>query len=345
MSEIITEDFRKSLRSSPTGKRKNGTIFDELYCSLETSENPLDRAVQTIAEFHGPWSGGSSELTDFSSFVASRLNSKEVKKESINVATKTHSVNNAINSLPKSSINKYNSEVCAIMPTPLLREFLNRSQKLHPSINMYIQMHIGSFPYFQQISEDVGQFANIVLSRTSVDPMKWSKPNGVNCLDTNSRMNKNTYLKMNNNIFSLMDNASNLVDTLFLRSLPKNNMPFIHPNYAEESPIAHGHNYTMDVFNAQRNIESIGSCVAVVISLAQDLLRLVNKFFCIEELVRYEVEGFNISMNEGPNGEAVTYIVDNSNRPMFDNSKSTFITDPTNDKVLGTKREHKDEKS
>jgi hypothetical protein len=83
--------------------------------------------------------------------------------------------------------------------------------------------------------------------------------------------------------------------------------------------------------------------MAATLSLAGDTLRLINKFFCIQELAKYEVEGFKISMNEGPNGEPVTYIVDMTGRPMSDTSEPTENTDPTNDKVVGTKPECKNE--
>jgi hypothetical protein len=345
MPEVVTEDFHKSLKSSPTGKRKSGTMFDELYGSLETSDKPLDRIIQLISEFHGPWNGSSQQLTDFTAFLASATNSSGLKNLAIQKGTSACSINQAISLLPKSSINKQDPRTFAIMPTPLLREFVNRSQKIHPAINMYIQMHIGTFPYYQQVSEDIGQYSSVTMQSTEIDPMKWMDNDGVNCLNTNSRMNKNTFLKMFPEIFALMDGAQNLTNSLFVRALPTDNtMSKLHPSYSSESPLAHGHNFTMDVHNAQRKRNAIAPCTAAVINLAQDVLRLINKFFCLKELARYEVEGFQISMNEGPNGEPITYIVDQSGRPLLDGETSNDINDPTNDKVTGTKKEYKKEK-
>jgi hypothetical protein len=345
MPQVVTEDSRKSLRSSPTGKRKDGTIFDELYCSLQTSENPLDRAIQTIAEFHGPWTGSSVELTDFVAFVASKVASPQLMGLAQQAAGAAVDVVKAVTQMQPSSVGKQNPMTCALMPAPLLREFLNRAQKLHPAINMYIQMHIGTFPYFQQISEDIGQFASIVMNQRAIDPMKWANRGGVDCLETNSRMSKNNLFKMHEEIFDLMDDANNLVNALFLRSMPKqNNMSFMHPEYSKESPVAHGHNFCMDVFNAKRNIDAIAPCVSAITALTGDVLRLVNKFFCVKELAKYNIEGFEISMNEGPNGEAITYIVDNTGRAMHDTDELHDISDPTNDLVINTKKEFKDEK-
>lgn len=344
MSQVVTEKFRQSLYSSPTGKRKNGTIHDDLRNSLETSENPLDRAVQMIAEYHGPWTGSSAELTKFSAFVAGKLGGSKLKSQSTQSAKSALAAKNAVNQMPSSSVGKTHPSTCAIMPTPLLRDFVNKAQKMHPSISTYIQNNIDTFAYFQQISEDVGTLASIVQNKTSIDPMAWPNQNGVNCLETNARMNKNSQLKMPNSNFGLMDTANNLTNSLLLRAKPKsNNMSFMHPSYSKEAPIAHGHNYAMDVFNAKRNIDALAGTMAAVLESAGDILRMVNKFFCIQEKSKYEVEGFEISMNEGPNGEPVTYIVDMSGRPMYDNSISNENTDPTNDKVVGTHPECKDE--
>lgn len=344
MPDVVTEDFYKSLKSSPTGKRKSGTIFDELYGSLETSDKPLDRIIQLISEYHGPWNGSSQHLTDFTAFLASATNSDSLKNLAIQKGTSSCQLTQAISLMPKSSVGKQDPRTFAIMPTPLLRQFVNRSQKIHPAINMYIQMHIGTFPYYQQVSEDIGQYSSVTMQSTEIDPMRWMDSNGINCLNTNSRMNKNIFLKMFPEIFALMDGAQNLTNSLFVRALPIDTMSKLHTNYSSEAPIAHGYNFTMDVHNAARKRNAIAPCTAAVINLAQDALRLINKFFCIKELFRYEVEGFQITMNEGPNGEPITYIVDQSSRPLTDGEVTNDINDPTNDKVVGTKKEYKKEK-
>lgn len=345
MPEVVTEDFHKSLKSSPTGKRKNGTLFDEMYASLETSEKPLDKAIQFIAEFHGPWNGSSRELTDFITFLASAKDSALLKNLSIQKANAACEIQNVLTNLPPSSIGKSDPRTFAIMPNPLLREFINRSQKLHPAINMYIQMHIGTFPYYQQISEDIGQYAAVTMNTTEIDPILWPNSNGISCSTTNSRLSKRSYLKMLPEVFNLMDSANNLVNAMYLRSMQTdNNMSLLHTGYSRESPIPHGHNFSMDVHNAQRKRAASDACLAAVINLTGDAIRLLNKFFCIKELARYDVESFQITMNEGPNGEPVTYIVDQNNRPMFDGETSNKFNDPTNDRVVNTKEEYRKEK-
>lgn len=346
MSQISDEKFRKTIFSSPNGKRKDGTIFDRLRTSTQYSEKPLDQIVQTIAEFHGPWTGGSTQLTDFSTFASGALKSSTLQDTAKKSAGNTLTAQTAISKMPESSVSGQNAMTCAIMPTPLLREFLNRSQKIHPAVNMYIQNNIGTFPYFQQVSEDVGQYANVVMNNTSIDPMKWANRGGGGCWNTNSRLNVNDLLRLPGEIATLMDDANNLTNALFLRSMPKqNNMSFMHPNYSTERPIAHGHNFTMDVFNAKREQNAVAPCLAAIINLAGDVLRLLNRYFCIKELAKVNIDGFRITFNEGPNGEPVTYITDNNGRPMYDTEQPNNIIDPTNDLKLKTKKEFREEKS
>jgi hypothetical protein len=342
MPQVTDEKFHKTIFSSPNGKRKDGTIFDRLYCSTQYSEFPLDQIIQTIAEFHGPWTGGSTQLADFSTFVASSLNSISLQNNARQAASNAITAKSASQKIPTAQ----NGITCAVMPTPLLREFLNRSQKIHPSVNMYIQNNIGTFPYFQQVSEEIGQYANVVMNNTSIDPMKWPNRNGGSCWNTNSRFNVNDLLKIPGDVLTLMDDANNLVNTMFLRSMPKqNNMSFMHTGYSTERPISHGHNFTMDVFNAKREQNAVAPCLAAILNLAGDVLRILNRYFCIKELSKVAIDGFRITFNEGPNGEPITYITDNNARPMYDTEKPNNITDPTNDLVLKTKKKLSTEKS
>lgn len=344
MSQIVSEQFNQSLRSSPSGQRKSGTMFDEIYGALETSENPLDRVIQMIAEFHGAWTGGSQELFQFSSFLASLTNSPELKQLSSKVGNAACQANDIAAQLPPSKVGRQNNEFAAIMPAPLLREFVNFAHNIHPALNMYFQLHEGNFPYFKQISEEVGRFAHISMRPTEIDPMSWPKMNGVNCLNTNSRMDSNTLQKMFPSTFFQMDNASNLLNSMFLRNLrPDNNMSCLHPTYSKEQPVAHGHNHCMDVFGAKRRTDAVPGSAAVVMEKSGDSLRLVNKFFPVRQIGKYETETFNVSLNHGPNGEPITFITDSRGRLMNNSPESNTIDDPTNERVITSQDEYKDE--
>jgi hypothetical protein len=407
MSQIVNEKFNQSLLSSASGRRKKGTMFDEIYGALESSDNPIDRAIQMIAEFHGAWTGGSQELFALASFLASATNSPVLTDIANTVGSATQSVLSLANQLPASLCGRQNTEFAAIMPTPLLREFVGFVHNIHPAINMYLQMHEGCFPYFQQISEEVGRFAQIAMRASEISPMDWPKMNGVNCLNTDTRMDKNTLLKMMPSIFFQMDNASNLLNSLFLRSMrPENNMALLQPNYgksldklrkekdallssgaedlvraqealeagdsasadaynsaaeqkidqgkelmgiidkaeSDSTPMAHGHNFCMDVFGAKRRIDAIAGSAAIVMQKAGDALRLVNKFFPVRQVSKYETETFNITLNRGPNGEPVTFITDKRGRLAHMGPTSDSISDPTNDEKLTAKDEHVNEK-
>lgn len=407
MSQVVSEQFNQSLRSSPSGQRKSGTMFDEIYGALETSENPLDRAIQMIAEFHGVWTGGSQELFQFSSFLASLTNAPELKQMSNKIGNAACQANDIASQLPPSKVGRQNNEFAAIMPAPLLREFVNFAHNIHPALNIYYQLHNGNFPYFQQISEEVGRFAHITMRATEIAPLLWPKMGGVSCLSTNSRMDANTLLKMFPSTFYQMDNASNLLNSLYLRSMrPENNMSLLQPDYGKNEdnqkdekkeqkpdeaeamnesqgegdsdmsadiaelerirksfkemgdnrrariakekktagPKAHGHNFAMDVFGAKRRVDAVPGSAAIVMEKSGDLLRLINKFFPVRQIGRYKTEAFEISLNHGPNGEPVTFITDNRGRLMNNTSSGNSIDDPTNERVITSQEEFKDEK-
>jgi len=345
MSSIVTEQFHQSLRASPSGQQVTGTMFDEIYGSLETSTDPLDRALQMIAEFHGPWSGASNELFKFMSFIASMMNSPLLRALAKSSGESACIVERAIALTPPSLVGRQNNQTAAIMPTPLLREFTKRVQNIHPAINTYIAMHQQSFPYFAPISEEVGSFAHITTRTTETDPSKWAESNRSGCGQRNSRIHTNQKLKMVPSIYHLMDGGERITNAMFVRNLQAdNNMAVLHPNYANEAPIAHGHNFAMDVHNAKRRQAAVPACMAVVAELAGDLLRLVNKFFCLTHMGKYETESFNITFYRGPNNEPVTFVTDNKGRLFSNDVTSDTINDPTNDRVINTKAEYIKEK-
>jgi hypothetical protein len=339
MAEIVTEQFYQSLRASPSGKQKTGTLIDEIYGAMETTQNPMDRVVQMITECHGPWTGSSSEFFRFASFVASLLKDPSAVITAINAGDSACLVERAITLTPPSSVGRQNTQTCATMPTPVLREFTNLVQNLHPAINMYLAMHQDSYPYFKPISEEVGSFAHITMRMNEIDPSKWGEiNNNNNCLDTNARLNKHQSQKMIPSVSGLIENGAKLVNVIFARNMQAdNNIAVLRPNYSNESPIAHGHNFCMDVHNAQRRRSAIGGSMTTVMTTLGDLLRLLNKFFCIFKLGNYETESFNISISTGPTNTQITTVTDSKGRVFSNGSQSNTLNDPTNDRMINAK--------
>jgi len=254
-------------------------------------------------------------------------------------------VERAIAISPPSIVGRQNTQTAAIMSTPLLREFVTKIHNIHPAINMYISLHKDTFPYFGQISEEVGTMAHITLREDEIDPIRWGEINRMACLENNARIHKNQMLKMIPSIYHLMDNANRIANTLFVRNFhADNNMSVLHSNYSNELPVAHGHNFTMDVHHAKRRKAAISASLAAVIELAGDLLRLINKFFCITFLGKYEVETFTISFYAGPNNEPITFVTDNKGRLFNNADTSSTINDPTNDRMINVKKEYVKEK-
>jgi hypothetical protein len=345
MADIVTEQFHQSLRSSPSGRQKTGTMIDEIYGAMETSENPLDRVIQMITECHGPWSGGSTELFKFASFVASLLNIPAATLVALNAGESACVVERAIAITPPSAVGRQNTQTCATMSTPMLREFITLVQNLHPAVNMYLALHQDTYPYFKPISEEVGSFAHITIRLNETDPSKWGQSSSNNnCLDTPSRLTKHQSQKLIPSIAGLMETSNKLVNAIFVRNMQAdNNIAVLRPNYSSEAPIAHGHNFCMDVHNAQRRRAAIGGCLATIMALVGDLLRLLNKFFCIFQLGNYETESFNITISTGANNTNINIVTDPKGRVFSNEPISNTVSDPTNDRMINAKEGGEDE--
>ena len=346
MAAVATEQFYQSLRSSPSGQQQTGTPIDEIKGAMQTSQNPLDRTVQMIAETHGPYSGSSASLFSFTTMIASLLNIPILTTLSNQIGNAACDVQKALSLLPPSFVGRGNTMTGATMNTAMLREFVTTVQNMHPAINEYISMHHDTFPYFAPTSEEVGSFAYITIRETETDPAKWGQKNNSACLTNNYRIHKNQTLKMTPSVYQGMDTSNRLVNTLFVRNLQgDNNMAVLHPNYSTEHVLVHGHNFTMDVYTAKRRKGAVPGSMAAVIQLAGDLIRLINKFFCLLSLGRYEVETFNITFAEGPNNKPITVTVDNKGRLINTSTKSNSNNDPTNARMINADKAYKKEKT
>jgi hypothetical protein len=311
MSEVITEIFKQSLFCPPSGeKRTFPTIFDEMRWAMQHSQHPLEQITQLISEFHGVWTGMSSTLLSFISYLASLSSSSN----SASTATYLKSAQAALNLLNTvtytSQIGRINNITASSMSNELLREFVARSQSLHPAINAYIQSNIGKYPYHQQISEAVCHFGQIVLKKTQVDPIKRSLSNGDVNMNTNYRLRRNTNTKLFDNIKPVVDMSANLIDVLFLRGMHiENNMSLLHQNYSTGPALPHGHTFTMDVFDKDRSKAAIQPSIMAATQKFGDALRLCNWAFPVDHQIQKQPQWFGLTTEKG------FYIADELNRP------------------------------
>jgi hypothetical protein len=302
MAQVLTENFTQRLYASPSSQKQNKpTIFDELRWAMQHSQKPLEQITQLIAELHGAYTGMTPILAEFLNIV--------------NCGESSASINNAIellnqvNSLLRSSIGRRNNINCSQMSVPLLREFISKCSAIHPSVNNYIQNNIGKFPFFQQISDDVATFGKIVLQRTDIPALDRILSGGMECMMTNSRLKRKTADLLIPAIARLADEPSNMLDVLFLRSMNKqNNMSMLKPQYGKSgNGLAHGHNFTMDAFNAKRNKDAIRPCLNNVANKFGALLQLDNVLFPVKQGALNKQSWHNLS----------TGIVDGFNRPVM----------------------------
>lgn len=305
MPIIVDEKFQQSLFSDPSGQRKTPTIFDELRWAMEHAQNPLEQVTQLIAEFHGPFNG----MTSCMAFVINELSKLGTAGALIQNTSSAINLIEGLTSALTSLVGRQNNINCSQMSIPLLREFVSRTQAMHPAINNYIQNNIGKFPYFQQISDEVGSLGKIVLLKTDIPPVDRINSDGKTTMETNSRLSRKTADKLFNKIHTLVDDSANLLDVLFLRAMSvENNMGLLQQSYGKAgTAIAHGHSFCMDAFNAQRNKDAVQPCLMKTIDKFGSRLELCDSFFpqknesmgepkifeLIAEGNKYKADGFN----------------------------------------------------
>lgn len=309
MAEIVTEKFAQNLYCDPSGQKKIApTIFDELRWAMQHGQFPLEQTVQMISEFHGPWTGMSQNLM---SLVRS-LGTSSSSRSYMAAAEQAVDLLNQLAQSNPSAIGRINNIIGGQMNVPLLREFVSKSQSLHPSVNNFIQMNIGKYPYFQQISESVCQHGQIVLTKNEIPPMDRLKSGGAKTMDTNAPVARTTGDKMFEKCYDLIETTDNLLNTLFLRAMPvENSMGLLNTSYGKgNNPLSHGHSFAMDGFNAKRAKDAVQPCIARATAKFGPSLELVDTFFP----VKYEIE--NTPQFFSLVGEGETYVADKLNRPV-----------------------------
>jgi hypothetical protein len=297
MAQIVTESISDRLFSPPSGQRKkHPTIFDELRWATEFSQNPLEQILQLISEFHGPWTGAntaSNNLLNGSSSPAVLFD-----------APADYSPN-------QSTVGRMNNIIVNNMSTPLFREFIAKCQAIHPAINNFIQLNIGYYPFFQQISDAVGSFSQSTSIISEVKLQDRIQDN------TSQRLRKSTSTKLFSPLQTMVEDSSKYIDVLFLRSMQPNNTSL----QASNSGSAHGHNLMMDTNNQEREHSAIIPCVQQTVKRFGPTLQLCNSFFPLNYRMQNTPVFYNLS------AEGVPYVADRLNRPITRDTILPVATD------------------
>lgn len=312
MPSVITEQFTQNIFSGPSGERKTQpTIFDELRWATEHAQNPLEQVIQLISEFHGPWTGMSQQLMQFVNSVASAKQSKDINSY-VGVAQDALSLLDTLSQSIPSTVGRVNDIIASNMNIPLLREFVSQCQAIHPTVNAYIQNNIGKYPMFQQISEDVCSFGQVVLKPSEIPPMDRVETGGDESMQTDSVLSRADNTKLYPPVKNMVDIANSLVEVLFLRTQPiENNMALLNPEYGKNGKgVAHGHNFTTDSFNAKREKDAIQPCVIEATSKFGPALQLCNWAFPYQYQSKNNVEFYSLQ------AEGKAYIADKLNIPI-----------------------------
>lgn len=309
MPTVVDEKFFQNLYADPSGQRKGPTIFDEMRWALQHADKPLEQITQLIAEIHGPFNG----MTACTASLMELLGSLGSATSSVSNIAGALSLLEAVTAAMQSSIGKLNNITASQMSIPMLRQFITKAQQLHPAINNYIQTNIGKFPFFQQISDDVGSLGQIVLNKIDVPPVDRVNSDGAINMQTSCRLGRRPASKIFKTINTLVEEQHNLVDTLFFRAMhPENNIGLLKTDYGKSgSAISHGHNFCMDGFNAQRKKDAVQPCLMKALDKFGAVLQLCNTYFPVENKAVAIPKIFCALEAEGKQ-----YMADGFNRPL-----------------------------
>lgn len=276
-------------------------ILDELHLALEHCENPINQTMQVISELHGPFNGTSQHLADFMSSFKGKLGKFEsvLQKTASTISSRVSELREITSKLT-STVNLINQVTCSSMDTPTLRAFIGEAQKLNPLVNDMIQREIGKFPMFQQISESVGMFYNLHITKKMIDPDMVMKDNtGYKNYDTNMVTRKDGFQKVFRPVVEMIEGSHNLVDSLMHRCQPALDL-FNHiPNYSKGRPQAHGYNNCQDVFHHERATNAKDGAFMKLVGKFGDQLRLLNSFFPVTVSVDYGTRSQTIETEHG----------------------------------------------
>lgn len=292
----VKADFFYTMRVSPDGELKDFKVMDEVRRPMQLSVTPVETTTEVIKMFHGPF-GGSTQLHNIINAVAG--SDRNLRKAAADTKQAANVVNSSILSLGKVSGLINQNIVCSNMDIPFLRFFITECQVLHPDITAEIQERIEEFPYFKEVSEQIGMHLTIIADCNQLDPIYTldceNLPN--DNIRTSARMIRLLFYKMFITIYGMIEDAESFLDCLMLRAMPyEENQGFLNPNYSEKGPMAHGNNHANDVFHLDREVEAIPEVLKKLVEMFKDRLRLLNQIFPITFLVKIDEEVFEVDI-------------------------------------------------
>jgi len=305
MAQIVNENILQRIYTPPSGKRDNNpTIFDELRLAMEHSQYPIDQVLQLISEFHGPWSGMNANILNIINYLSSTSGKFKGYRDYARNAIQM------LKTIPttQSSVGRINNIVANDMDVPLYRAFINKCQSISPVINNYIQLNIGKYPHFQEVSNYVGTFGQIVLGSQDVSHVNRIQSDGLK-MGTSNRLGRITQSKIYKPSATLLDDSHNMVNILFNRGIRPHCTSLVNT----DSSKAHGLSMMPDVKNAARIKGAMQESALQTVQHFGPTVQLLNAYYPIEYNSQNRAKLYNISAE---NGE---YVADGLNRPVLYN--------------------------
>lgn len=299
-SNVVREDFFYTITIGPDDTIDKLKPMDEVRRQTQNLFEPVNKTFETIKHLHAlPDPVAGDVMNNYMVSVAG--NDKILNNQRKNTDKSASEINKIVADMDN-TIGLINKGVSfSNMSTPLLRYYITECQVIHPDVTLKIHENADELTYFKDISEQVGSRFVIIADWNQVDPLF-----ALDCdnlpnenLRTSGRMARLLVYKMFITIYGMMEDVEKFLDCLFLRAMPyEENHAFLHPNYANESPTAHGNNNANDVFHLQRSIDALPEILNQLLEMFGDRLRLVNQIFPVDFLVKFEDQVFTINVED-----------------------------------------------
>jgi hypothetical protein len=290
----ITDKFIKGITNTVFDLTPR--FLDEIQMGMEHAENPINQTLQIISQFHGPYNGASSHIADFIKKYSDKLSKFENALGRVNnkLNKKIDRIQQAIGEI-ENRVETINKLVGNNMSTAHLRSFIQNAQNIHPLINDMIQREISKFPYFKQISEEVGMFFNLHIDKTLVNAEQILSGNRTREYSTNSNIKPRLYNNTFKPIADMVEDGMNLVDSFMHRALPLGDNI---KNVAGD--IAHGFNGVRDVLHHARALGAKNGSLIVLMDGVGEQLRLLNTFFPVTFTRNNDTTSGELTTEHGP---------------------------------------------
>ena len=288
IKEYSTVEKFLETKTAPNASRSNATIGDELRWSMQSVVYPIENASQMVAGVHGGWAQTSKDL---SSYIGSL---GEFESSLSRLGTIDEATEQIINMVQRvqHTIQRVNPTTLPQLNTTHLRYYVDQIGGMHPAVLQYIQDNDDQFPYFRQISEEVGTMHTIAADVNDTNLLGWCGSGAFekDKFEVSSSMRRGSYNKMFPEIAAIFDQGDATVGCHAVRRMGNNSFGKVFDDH-HPTITSHGFNDATDVHHNARAGNARPKVRDKVISRFEDQVRMLDRYmpmrgvFTVENLV------------------------------------------------------------